>query len=306
MKRLAAIDVGTNTVLLTIAERAPDGSLTAIEEHAEITRLGEGLAATGKLSDEAVARSQRVLARYAARIAATNCCRVLAVATEALRRGHNGADAKARLDAALASVGGRLEIIGGEREASLSFAAVSGSFPALRGPRAVVDIGGGSTELVVGDRAIDAAISLPIGSVVLTERHLAHDPPTEAERAALLADVDAALARAPSLPPVVVGIAGTVTTYAAIALGMCDYDATRVHGLRLSRDSLDLEIARLAALPVADRRRTPGLQPGRADVIYAGGVILSRVLARAGADHCLVSDRGVRWGLLYEAAARDS
>jgi exopolyphosphatase/guanosine-5'-triphosphate,3'-diphosphate pyrophosphatase len=155
----------------------------------------------------------------------------------------------------------------------------------------------------VGEREIESVISLPIGSVVLTERFIAHDPPTEPERAALVEAVDAALAEAPPSRGAVVGIAGTVTTYAAIALGLDDYDATKVHGLRLERAALEREVERLGAMPLDDRRRTPGLQPKRADVIYAGGVILSRVLRRAGADACLVSDRGIRWGLLYEAAA---
>jgi exopolyphosphatase/guanosine-5'-triphosphate,3'-diphosphate pyrophosphatase len=179
---------------------------------------------------------------------------------------------------------------------------VGGSFPDLTGPRTVVDIGGGSTELVVGDTAIRSVVSLPIGSVVLTERHVAHDPPTAAERDALLTEIDAALATADKPVAPIVGIAGTVTTFAAIALGLDDYDATRVHGLRLARADLEREVARLGAMRLDDRRRTPGLQPKRADVIWAGGLILSRVLARADADACLVSDRGVRWGLLYEAA----
>jgi exopolyphosphatase/guanosine-5'-triphosphate,3'-diphosphate pyrophosphatase len=301
-ERYAAVDCGTNTVLLTIAERDDEGRLQPITEHAEITRLGEGLAHSGRLAEAAIARTELVFARYAELIAEAHCTQVLAVATEALRRAANGADAQARFAAQLARVGGTLEIIGGEREAALSFRAARDSFPQLRGRRAVVDIGGGSTEIVVGERGIESAISLPIGSVVLTERYLAEDPPSIEERAALAAAVDHALAAAPPLPSLVVGIAGTVTTYAAIALGLDDYDATRVHGLSLARSALDAEVARLGALPVADRRRTPGLQAGRADVIYAGGVILSRVLARAQATHCLVSDRGVRWGLLYEAA----
>jgi exopolyphosphatase/guanosine-5'-triphosphate,3'-diphosphate pyrophosphatase len=301
MTRVAAIDCGTNTVLLTIAEIA-DGAVRPLREEAEITRLGEGLAATGRIADVAVQRTLAVFARYAAVIEEARCDRVLAVATEALRRATNGTDVVARLEAALARVGGRLEIIDGRREASLSFAAVRGSFPALQGVRTVVDIGGGSTELVVGDAQIDAVISLPIGSVVLTERHVAHDPPTLAERDALVAEIDRALDSAPRPVGTIVGIAGTVTTYAAIALGLTDYDATLVHGHRLARATLDREVTRLGALALADRRRTPGLSPKRADVIWAGGLVLSRILARADAEDCVVSDRGIRWGLLYEAA----
>jgi exopolyphosphatase/guanosine-5'-triphosphate,3'-diphosphate pyrophosphatase len=299
--RLAAIDCGTNTVLLTVAELRR-GQLVPIDERAEITRLGEGLAGSGALREEAIARTAQVFAVYVEAIEQASCDHVLAVGTEALRRASNGDEARARFDALLARVGGRLEIIAGPREAQLSFGAIADSFPALRRARTVVDIGGGSTELVVGNQKIDALCSLPIGSVVLTEQHLAHDPPTVEERAALRAHVEKALEAAPPLHKTVVGIAGTVTTFAAISLGLNSYDATRVHGLVLSREDLDRQVERLGSMPLNDRRRTPGLQPKRADVIYAGGVILSCVLGRARASGCLVSDRGVRWGLLYEAA----
>lgn len=302
MRRLAAIDCGTNTVLLTIADVADDGAVTAVLERAEITRLGEGLARTGLVTDAAAERTRAVLADYVQLVEAQQCTRTLAVATEALRRAQNGAAIVAILDAELARVGSSLEIIAGEREAQLAFHAVQGSFPDLHGPRTVVDIGGGSTELVVGDREVEQAISIPIGSVVLTEHWLHGDPPTPDERAALERAIDEALAAAPELRGPVVGIAGTVTTYAAMALGLSDYDATKVHGLTLSRIALEHEVARLGAMRLDDRRRTPGLQPKRADVIYAGGVILCRVLARAGVEQCRVSDRGVRWALLYEAA----
>ncbi len=301
MRRVAAIDCGTNTVLLTIADLGDE--VRPVREEAEITRLGEGLARTGRITEAAAERALAVFQRYAQLILEARCDRVLAVGTEALRRASNGAEIVARIDAVLAPVGARLEIIAGQREAALSFAAVRGSFPALHGVRTVVDIGGGSTELVVGDEAILEVISLPIGSVVLTEAHITHDPPTEDERASLLAAIDLALDGAPRPRGTIVGIAGTVTTYAAIALGMTDYDATRVHGHRLGLAALSREVARLGALRLDDRRRTPGLAPKRADVIYAGGLILSRVLERAGATECVVSDRGIRWGLLYEAAA---
>ncbi len=300
--RLAAIDCGTNTVLLTIAE-AVAGALNPIVEHAEITRLGEGLVKSGVLSPAAIARTVQVFERYTGLVAAHDCERVLAVGTEALRRAKNGGDAVREIDAVLARVNARLEIIAGQREAQLSYDAVRASFPSLTGPRTVVDIGGGSTELVVGESEIEGVISLPIGSVVLTESLIANDPPTSDERAALVATIDETLASAPQLRGTVVGIAGTVTTYAAIVLGMTDYDAARVHGLRLSLADLEREVERLGVMRIDDRSRTPGLQPKRADVIYAGGVILSRILRRAQADHCIVSDRGIRWGLLYEAVA---
>ncbi len=293
--RVAAIDVGTNTALLTIADGA-----RAIEERAEIVRLGEGLDRTGRLTDAAIARTVDVVAQFADAIAGHGCERVAAVTTEAVRKATNGADFVARASAALARVGGRMEVIDGEREARLSWLAVASSFPSLVGPRTVLDIGGGSTELIVGERDVDGIISLPIGSVRLTERLVAHDPPTADEAARLVATIDEALARAPAPRGTLVGIAGTVTTLAAMAQRLDSYDAARVHGSRLSRAEVDGLVAMLGATPLADKRRTPGLDPKRADVIYAGAVILARVMARAGADACVVSDRGIRWGLVYE------
>jgi len=292
---VAAIDVGTNTALLTIA----DGG-EPVEERAEIVRLGEGLDKSGRLKDEAIARTVAVVADYAEAIARHGCTRVAAVTTEAVRKAANGGDFVARASEALAKVGGRMEVIDGEREARLCWRAVSGAFPSLAGPRTVVDIGGGSTELIVGEREVEGVISLPIGSVRLTERCVAHDPATNDDAARLAATVDEALTQAPPLRGALVGIAGTVTTLAAMAQRLDSYDATRVHGSRLTRAQVDGLAALLQATPLAAKKRMPGLDPKRADVIYAGAVILARVMARAGAAECLVSDRGIRWGLIYE------
>jgi len=299
--RVAAIDCGTNTILLLIAEVDGEG-VRAVEDHAEIVRLGEGLDASGVLKAEAIARALAALDRYVERIRDNGCAHVLAVGTEAIRRASNGHLFVNEATARLGTVGGRFQVIDGEREARLSWRAVNASFPQLRGVRTVVDIGGGSTELIVGEREIESVISVPIGSVRLTERILKHDPPAESEQAALVETIDRALDGAAPPRGAVVGIAGTVTTLAAMALALDSYDAERVHGSQLAAPALRETIAALARTPVADRRRTPGLDPKRADVIYAGAVILERVLARAGADRCLVSDRGIRWGLVYESA----
>jgi exopolyphosphatase/guanosine-5'-triphosphate,3'-diphosphate pyrophosphatase len=293
--RVAAIDVGTNTALLTIAEGG-----RAIDERAEIVRLGEGLDRTGRLTDEAIARTVAVVAEFADAIARHGCERVAAVTTEAVRKAANGGDFVAQASALLARVGGRMEVIDGEREARLSWRAVAASFPALTGARTVVDIGGGSTELIVGAQEVEGVRSLPIGSVRLTERIVAHDPPTAGEAARLVATVDEALAEAPAPRGALVGIAGTVTTLAAMAQRLASYDGARVHGSTLSRATVDGLVAELGAMPLADKRRTPGLDPKRADVIWAGAVILARVMARAGVAECIVSDRGIRWGLIDE------
>ncbi|HEY2744895.1 MAG TPA: Ppx/GppA phosphatase family protein [Polyangia bacterium] len=293
--KVAAIDVGTNTALLTIA----DGD-RAIEERSEIVRLGEGLDKSGRLKDEAIARTVAAVEEFARAIARHGCDRVAAVTTEAVRKAANGGDFVARASAALAPVGGRMEVIDGEREARLSWRAVASSFPSLRGPRTVVDIGGGSTELIVGERDVEDVVSVPIGSVRLTERCLLHDPPTAAERAQLERTIADAFAKAPKPRGTVVGIAGTVTTLSAIAQELRSYDATLVHGSKLTSAKLHELTERLAAMPLDERRRVPGLDPKRADVIVAGAFILASVMAAAGADACLVSDRGIRWGLVYE------
>jgi exopolyphosphatase / guanosine-5'-triphosphate,3'-diphosphate pyrophosphatase len=293
--RVAAIDVGTNTALLTIA----DGD-RAVEERAEIVRLGEGLDKSGRLKDEAIARTVAVVEQFAGAIEKRQCERVAAVTTEAVRKAANGGDFVARASEALARVGGRMQVIDGEREARLSWLAVAGSFPSLTGPRTVLDIGGGSTELIVGEREVEAVVSLPIGSVRLTERIIAHDPPTYEEAVHLATTIDEALASAPAPRGALVGIAGTVTTLAAMAQRLDRYDAASVHGSSLMLADVDALAAMLATTPLADKRRTPGLDPKRADVIYAGAVILARVMARAGVDSCIVSDRGIRWGLIYE------
>ena len=299
--RVAAIDVGTNTALLTIAE-----GQRAIEERAEIVRLGEGLDKSGRLKDEAIARTMAVVEQFADAIAQHECERVAAVTTEAVRKAANGDDFVARASAALARVGGRMTVIDGEHEARLSWRAVAGSFPSLTGPRTVLDIGGGSTELIVGERDVEAVVSLAIGSVRLTERIIAHDPPTYEETAHLMTTIDEALATAPAPRGTLVGIAGTVTTLAAMAQRLDTYDAERVHGSSLTLADVDALVDMLARTSLADKRRTPGLDPKRADVIYAGAVILARVMARAGVDSCVVSDRGIRWGLIYEMTAGDA
>jgi exopolyphosphatase/guanosine-5'-triphosphate,3'-diphosphate pyrophosphatase len=220
----------------------------------------------------------------------------------AIRRAENGAEFVNTATALLGTVGGRFQVIDGEREARLSWRAVRAAFPSLTGPRTVVDMGGGSTEILVGDHEPEAVVSLPIGSVRLNERLIKHDPPTAEERLALLEAVDAALEAAPPLRGTIVGIAGTVTTLMAMHLGLRQYDADQVHGASLSVEALAELVLALGAETVAERKRRAGLDPKRADVIYAGAVILQRILHRARAPLCLVSDRGIRWGLAYEAA----
>ncbi len=301
--RVAAIDIGTNTLLVLIAERAPDGDLVAVHEDCRFGRLGKGLDSAGNLDPEAIARSLDMLRAYADAIAAHGVTRVAAVGTQALREAGNRA---AFLDPARDILGGvDVEVIAGEREAELVYAAAARSFPDLAETGlAVADVGGGSTEIIAGRGGnVDSRVSVPIGSVRLAERHLVTDPPTADQMRALCADADAALADAPiptGLP--LIGTAGTATTMAAVELALAEWDPVAVQGFELTRARLERQLARYLELPLEQRKQLRGLEPQRADVIPAGAAIFDRLMARAEVDKLIINDRGVRWGLAYELA----
>ena len=308
---IATIDVGTNTTLLLVARASAAGEIAVLDERAEITRLGRGIGnvADGALGAEGIRRTLEALHGYAD-VARRHGARIVAVGTEALRRAPNGADF---LGPAAEILGVPVEVIDGAREAALTFRASVASFPEARvGEAIVVDIGGGSTEIIVSDRGVVRwSTSLPFGSVRLTEKHVRHEPPAADELDAVAREVDAALAAVPwpapaaTLPArLLIGVAGTVTSLAAMSLALATYDPARVHGHELDLAALDAEIARLAASTQAERERIVGLDPRRADVILAGAIILRRIAAAAGARAVRVNDRGIRWGLLYEQLER--
>jgi len=292
----AAIDVGTNSVLLLVAKRPGAAHFEPVLERAEITRLGKGVDATGALDPERLAHTAQVIAAFAGDARRLGARGIACVATSAARDAKNGADFfKAVRDQA----GLVPEIISGDEEAELSYLAAEQAFPG--GSKVVIDIGGGSTEFVYGEGGrVSYRRSFDLGSVRLTERHLRHDPPTKEERAQVVTTLDDAYAALPPMPSgaQVVGIAGTVTTLCAVARGVEPYDGAKVHGQVLSRADIERLSAQLCAMSSADRARLPGMHPKRADVIAAGAMVLSRALAKLGADAVRVSDRGVRWGLL--------
>ena len=303
---LCTIDIGTNTTLLLVARVSPGAPPERLEERAEITRLGRGIGAGGALGAEGIARTLAVLREYAD-VARRHGAKVAAVGTEALRRAPNAA---AFLEPAAEILGAPVEVIDGQREAALTFRAVAESFPdALAGALTVIDIGGGSTEIVIATRGVvKHNASLPLGSVRLTERFIRHDPPRPDELAAVADTVDAALAGVPfpvpaAQPVTLVGVAGTVTSLAAMAEALSSYDPARVHGYRLSREALAEQIARLRVGTQAARERIVGLDPRRADVILAGALILERIAMAARVTEVRVSDRGIRWGLVHELAS---
>jgi exopolyphosphatase/guanosine-5'-triphosphate,3'-diphosphate pyrophosphatase len=307
--RVATIDIGTNSVLLLVAERTSDGRLVPVVERATVTRLGQGVDATRVLSPDAIARTRACLENYAELVEAHGATRVAVVGTSAMRDAKGG---EAVVDAVRALFGVDARVISGDEEARLTFAgALSGLDVPPREPVIVFDIGGGSTEVVQGAvdehgriAALEYAKSFDIGSVRLTERHIRSDPPSLGELARARDDADAALASLPALRArgPAVGIAGTVTTLVAVAEAMAPYDGARVHGYTMTNEALGAVVAKLAALPLEDRRKVPGLDPKRADVIVAGGIVVQAVLAALGKDAFRASDRGVRWGLAEELA----
>jgi len=304
-ERVAAIDVGTNTVLLLVAERR-GGRLEPLAERAEITRLGRGVDATGRLDPAAIRETAEVLARFAGEARALGVAEIACVATSAARDAANGAEFFA---AARAAAGLVPEVISGDEEARLVWASAWRDFGGA-GPLAVLDVGGGSTEFTAGDGpAPRARTSLQVGAVRLTERHVRTDPPGPDDLAALRAAARAALAPIGPLAAGLrgarlVGVAGTVTTLAAVEQALPVYDAARVHGSALTLGQIDALAARLSALPVAARAALPGMEPKRADVIVAGAVVVAEAMRAAGFDRLTVSDRGVRWGLVYDRLAR--
>jgi exopolyphosphatase/guanosine-5'-triphosphate,3'-diphosphate pyrophosphatase len=307
-RRVAVIDIGTNTLLLLVAEVQASGQLHLLHDACRFGRLGQGLDRSGVLADEAVRRSLDILREYRTIIDGLAVEAVAAVGTQALREARNS---DAFTIPAAEILGVPIEIIAGQREAELVYRAVVASWPELSSTTFIVaDVGGGSTEVIVASPdGVASFDSVPIGSVRLAERHLHGDPPTPAEVQALFADIDRSfdnLALPPALPAdlCVVGTAGTATTMASVALTMPAYDRARVHGYTMSVEAVMEQLSRLLSLTLEQRRALPGLEPQRADVIAAGVAIFARLLQRVHGRELLICDCGVRWGMAYALAAR--
>jgi exopolyphosphatase / guanosine-5'-triphosphate,3'-diphosphate pyrophosphatase len=301
-RRVATIDVGTNTLLLLVVEVGEGGELVRVADRCEFGRLGRGVDARGALDFQAISRSLEIVRGYAQEVRAAGVERVAAVGTQALREAGNAGEF---LEPAERILGVPVEVIAGEREAELVSRAVAESLPALAGGDLVIaDVGGGSTEVIVaGQGELRSLVSLPIGAVRLTERYLHGDPPAAEEARALVADIDAQLATLdlPERAPLV-GTSGTATTLVAVEQHLRIYDPDAIHGQAIATAEVERQLASLLELKVAERRRIPGMEPQRADVIAAGVAIYARLLHHLGAPQMVVSDRGVRWGLAYELA----
>ncbi|NUP12142.1 MAG: Ppx/GppA family phosphatase [Polyangiaceae bacterium] len=304
-RRVATIDIGTNSVLLLVARLDAGGVLQPIEERATITRLGEGVDRTRTLAPAAIERTLACLEEYARAIAEHGVTDVAAVGTSAMRDASGGDDLRRR---ARTILGVEPQTISGDEEARLTFRGGLSGLALPPGRVVVFDIGGGSTEFISGDaetRAQSSGISLDVGSVRLTERHVKADPPSPEELSAIGDDIERELAKVPSMKgATLVGVAGTVTTIAAIARSVDPYDASKIHGAVLSKRDVGETAALLARTKLAERQGLPGLSPKRADVIVAGAALCAAIVRRADASELVVSDRGVRWGLAEELAHR--
>jgi exopolyphosphatase/guanosine-5'-triphosphate,3'-diphosphate pyrophosphatase len=299
-RNLAAVDIGTNSVRLLITDAAG----AELERDMQITRLGQGVDESGVLHPDAIARTTAVLSRYAATIAKHGVRRVRATATSAARDAKNSA---AFFDAAEQALGGvRPELLSGQDEAELTFRGAVAGLGRERGPFLVIDIGGGSTEFVLGLAEPEASISVDMGCVRMTERYLRSDPPALDELAACaravsdeLASVRAAMdvARAGLL----IGTGGTFSTIAAMALGLERYDRSRTHHLQLTRDQVHAQLARIESVGVADRRELLA-EPGRAEVIVGGAVILATLMRELPFTTALVSEHDILDGLAMSLA----
>ena len=290
--RVGVVDLGTNSTRLLVADVDED-RVEEVARHTEITRLGEGVDERRKLLPLPIARVRNVLAGYRRELDALGAERVLAVGTSAIRDAENG---EAFLGEIEWSYGFATRLLSGEDEALLTFRGVANG-RALDPETVVLDVGGGSTELI----ASDFRTSLDLGCVRLTERFLHSDPPTGDE---LDASASAVRAILPDLHPRgAIGVAGTITTLAALDLGLAEYDPDRVHGHRISAQGVQEQLDRLASLPLSQRRELPALEPERAPVIVAGAVIVREVLARYGLDELEASERDILHGAALEAAA---
>jgi exopolyphosphatase/guanosine-5'-triphosphate,3'-diphosphate pyrophosphatase len=301
--RYAAIDIGTNTVLLLVAERRGAGFFPVVER-AEITRLGRGVDRRGELDAEAIRETVEVLGRFAAEARQLGARGIACVATSAARDARNGA---AFFEAARAAAGLVPEVISGFEEARLIYASAWRDFGASGPALAVLDVGGGSTEFTWGRGSSPLGReSLQVGAVRLTERSAVADPigpsgvralrEAAVEGLAPLRRLDADGLAAATL----VAVAGTVTTLAAVAQALPCYQAEKVHGSRLALGQVDALLERMAAMTLEQRKRLPGMEPKRADVIVAGAVILAEAMRATGFEAATVSDRGVRWGLVWD------
>ncbi|MET0765567.1 MAG: Ppx/GppA phosphatase family protein [Blastococcus sp.] len=314
MSRVAAIDCGTNSIRLLVADVPAEGAHTDLLRRMEVVRLGEGVDATGRLAPQAIERTRVALTEYAAAARDLGAVDVRMVATSASRDAANRTDFE---DMVRATLGRLPDVVTGQEEAELSFLGATASLDAAarahgaqppRPPFLVVDIGGGSTEFVLGDvDGVHAARSVDIGCVRLTERHLHGDPPSAEQIRRAEDDIRAALAEVRAEVPVddaasLVGLAGSVTTVAALALELPAYDPDAIHGSRIPVDAVRAVTADLLAATREKRAAMPVMHPGRVDVIGAGSLILQVLMDEFGLAEVVVSEHDILDGIALRLA----
>ncbi|KWX05074.1 exopolyphosphatase [Carbonactinospora thermoautotrophica] len=305
MTRVAAIDCGTNSIRLLVADVDPAaGTLTDLDRRMEIVRLGQGVDRTGRLAPEALDRTFAACRAYAKVIEKLGAERVRFVATSASRDAENREEF---VRGVVGILGVEPEVISGEEEAEFSFIGATRELTARHAvptPYLVLDIGGGSTEFVLGVEHAQAARSVDIGCVRLTERHLHDDPPSPEQIARARADIEAGIDAAAAAVPLgearsLVGLAGSVTTVAGIALDLPEYDSTKIHHSRLSAAQVREITERLLRSTHAERAAIPVMHPGRVDVIGAGALILHVIMERLGLPEVVVSEHDILDGIAY-------
>ncbi len=304
---VAGIDCGTNSIRLLVAELHGDGTMTELVRLMRIVRLGEGVDRTGEFSTAALSRTFTALDEYAVVMAQAGVGQTRFVATSASRDVSNRAEFAAGVSR---RVDVEPDVISGQEEASLSFVGAVRGLPSglVTTPALIVDIGGGSTEFVFGEDAPSAAVSVDIGCVRMTERHLVSDPPTAGEIASAIQDIDAAVSSAARAVPLgdadcFVGLAGTVTTVAAMSLGLDRYDADVLHGCVISASEVDRVTEQLLVMTRAQRADLPFMHPGRVDVIGAGALILRAAVSASGRGEVIVSETDILDGIVYSMSA---
>lgn len=299
MGAIASLDLGTNSTRVLVA-RPTDGDLEVLDRRMTITRLGQGVGASGRLAPEAIERTLDCLRGYRRILDRHGVGRVRVAATSASR---DAANRDEFFDAVEALIGTRPELLAGDEEGRLSFRGATRELDPATGPFLVVDIGGGSTELIAGTDRVDGVMSVDIGCVRLTEKFLLHDPPQPEELTACIslseAYLDDVVREIPAVAEArtLVGLAGTITTVAAVEIGLETYDRDRIHHFRLTHDAAEDVFRTLATESRADRIHNPGLEEARADVIVAGCCVLVAVFRHFGFDEMIVSESDILDGL---------
>ncbi|MBI2364428.1 MAG: Ppx/GppA family phosphatase [Deltaproteobacteria bacterium] len=307
-RRCAFIDIGTNAILCLIVELRETGRFRVLEDLAEIPRLGEGVDRTKRVGAAGERRSVKVLESYLSQCRNLGVEEIIAGGTSALRDAQNSGEVLARLQARL---GFEIRVLSGEEEAAYSFLSVQRGLSLAGRELLVIDVGGGSTEFIRGnDSGMAEALSVDLGAVRLTERLLRSDPVKPEEYEGMVAPIDRELAplrdrwRNSGSSLTLVGIAGTFTTLAAVEKKLTRYSHSEVHGSRLTLAEVRRQARLFLDKTIAERKKIPGLEPKRADVILAGACLIERIMTLFHAREVIVSDQGVRYGLLYEQLDR--